>query len=341
MRKITGSGLVVLMSCLLLGCPAEKQAPEVGFYYWKSTFRLSPAEQSILARNQVRRIYTKFLDVDIEQGQPVPKAPIRFEGATYQQFEIVPCIFITNRTFKAGVDPVELAQRVWAYLQEINTTYELVPKAYQLDCDWSLRTRSAYFTFLRAFRRQAGDCQITATIRLHQLQYASQTGVPPVDRGVLMYYNMGNIQSVEEPNSILNHETAATYLAATASYALPLDYALPVFSWVLAYRLGELHAIINQSPCTALDTLAAAEKLLANRYRMQRNAYFGNHYLNRGDQLRCESVSKYDLAEAIDQLKSLDNDCEQLLFYHLDESNFHEFSQDLPLRLADRLVLPQ
>ncbi len=340
MRNIKVLELVLLASCLLLGCQAGKQAPEVGFYYWKSTFSLSPAEQDILARNQVRRIYIKFLDVDIEQGQPVPKAPIRFEDSTYKQFEIVPCIFITNRTFQSGTDPLGLARQVWAYLQEINTAYGLSPKSYQLDCDWSLSTRAAYFAFLRAFRQQAGDCQITATIRLHQLQYASQTGVPPVDRGVLMYYNMGDIQNVEEPNSILNNETAATYLEPPASYALPLDYALPVFSWVLAYRLGELHAIINQSSCAALDTLASAEKSAPGHYHMQRNAYFGNHYLNRGDRLRCESVSERTLAQAIDQLKSLDNDCEQLLFYHLDESNFHEFSQDLPLRLANRLAQP-
>jgi len=325
---------------LLMGCQTNQDAPKVSFYYWKSTFKLSPAETEWLEANDVQRIYVKYLDVDLEGGQAVPKAPVKFEGEDYTGYEIVPCVFITNRTFQAKINPEALAEKVWGYLSEINNSYHLSPVQYQLDCDWSASTQTAYFRFLARFRRLAQGHTLTATIRLHQLRYPGQTGIPPVDRGVLMYYNMGDIKSVEEPNSILNTETAATYLKNHMQYDLPLDYALPVFSWVLAYRLGELHAIINQSPCEQLDTMSATQTLGAGRYRMQQNAYFGNHYLNKGDQLRCEAPTVRSLETAIDQLKSIDNNCEHLLFYHLDENLSNAFPKNLPQRLADRLATP-
>lgn len=333
--------LIALLSVsLLTGCQPEAAPPTVSCYYWKSAFDLSPGEREWLETHKVERLYVRYLDVDVENGQAVPKAPIRFADPTYKDFEIVPCVFITNRTFQAAVNPEDLAERVWKYLQEINTASHLSPTVYQLDCDWSPTTQAAYFRFLDRFRKLATGHTLTATIRLHQLRYPEQTGVPPVDRGVLMYYNMGDVQNVEEPNSILNTQTAATYLTTDMQYDLPLDYALPMFSWVLAYRLGELHAIINQSTCRELDTLSAATAISPNRYRMQQNAYFGNHYLNRGDQLRCEAPTVADLETAIDQLKQIDNHCEHLLFYHLDENLSNAFPKNLPQRLANRLAAP-
>ena len=321
----------------LSSCSHQKSPPAVSFYYWKSTFSLSQSESDWLRDQQVERIYVKYFDVDIENGKAIPKAPITFKDSAYHDYEIVPCVFITNRTFKAAINPESLAEKVWGFVADINDTYNLSPSTYQLDCDWSPSTRSNYFRFLKRLDQLAGEQSLTATIRLHQLRYPEQTGVPPVDRGVLMYYNMGDIQDVEEPNSILNTSTAASYLESNMKYDLPLDYALPVFSWVLAYRLGELHAIINQSNCNELDTLSAAQSIAPSRYKMQQNTYFGNHYLNQGDILRCEMPSMADLETAIDQLSMIDNESDYLLFYHLDENLSHVFPKNLPKRLAERL----
>lgn len=331
---------VLAISSALFSCQVGESPPDISFYHWKSSLDLSASEVDWLTTNQVQRLYVKYLDVDLENGQAIPKAPIHFVGTAHRAYEIVPCIFITNRTFRAAVNPEDLAGRVWAYLSEINETYGLSPTTYQLDCDWSPATQQAYFRFLKHFGQLADGKTLTATIRLHQLRYPKRTGVPPVDRGVLMYYNMGDIQSVEEPNSILNTETAAAYLTEGMKYDLPLDYALPVFSWVLAYRLGELHTIINQGSCAQLDTMAAAQAIGAGQYRMQQNAYFGNHYLNQGDRLRCESATVSALETAIEQLKLIDNNCEHLLFYHLDENLSHAYPKNLPQRLADRLATP-
>lgn len=333
--------LLFLPAALFLlstACQRSAEPPAVSFYYWKSNFRLSDAEQAALRDNGVQRIYAKFLDVDVEGGIAVPKAPIRFEGDSHLAYELVPCVFITNRTFASGVAPEALAEKVWKMLDQINTAHQLRPVEYQFDCDWSGATRQAYFAFLRAMRAHIGEAALSVTVRLHQLRYPEATGLPPADRGVLMYYNMGDLQSLAETNSILNNETAETYLVDGMTYALPLDYALPIFSWVLAYRFGELYAIMGQVDCNELESWGGAEKTADGQYRVQQNAYFGNHYLNTGDRLRCEGPSEADLQRAVRQLNKIQNHSETLLFYHLDERFLHHFPAELPLRLAGRLA---
>lgn len=298
---------------------------------------ISRAEQAVLDSLGVRQLYVKYLDVDLEGGQAVPKAGIQWGGEAYKVYEIVPCVFITNRTFLEGTAPEPLAKQVWRYLQQANAEAGLQPKAYQFDCDWSPSTRSAYFAFLRAIRQRAGGAQLSATIRLHQYRYPEQTGVPPVDKGSLMYYNMGNIEDVREANSILNNETAADYLDGAAAYELPLDVALPLFSWVLVYRLGELHRIINWTDATALDKEPAFEKTAANRYRVQQNTYFAGHYLNAGDLLRFEAADKAALQQAARQLQTIKHYSGTTLYYHLDESLLQAYDPALLRRVARTL----
>lgn len=300
--------------------------------------QLSAAEQEMLEALQVKKLYVKYLDVDQEGGQPVPKAGIQWKGSAWKPYEIIPCVFITNRTFLEGAAPEPLAERVWSYLQQANAEAGITPAAYQFDCDWSPATRTAYFAFLRAMRQRVGKAQLSATIRLHQYRYPEQTGVPPVDKGSLMYYNMGDIEDVKEPNSILNNETAADYLAGAGAYDLPLDVALPLFSWVLVYRLGELHRIINWTDATVLDTLADLEKTGPNRYQVQQNTYFGGHYLNAGDELRYESASQAALQQAAQQLQNLKHYSGTTLYYHLDEALLQAYPPAFLRRLTRTLL---
>lgn len=330
-----------LLWCLLALAACQKGAgvpPQVAYYHWKSVVDLSAGEVERLNVEGVRRLYVKYMDVDWEGGQAVPKAPVAFRGDAWRAFEIVPTVFITNRTFLEGANPRVLAGQVARFLSEANMANGVAPTEYQFDCDWSGATRLPYFAFLEEVGRLLGGAALSVTIRLHQLRYPEQAGVPPADRGVLMYYNMGDISSLEEPNSILNNRTGARYLQAGQGYALPLDYALPVFSWVLAYRLGELKFILNQAECAALDTLAGVEKLREGQYQVGQNTYFGYHYLNAGDRLRCESASLAALEEAVRQLSKIQNQSEQLIFYHLDEKALGGYPPGLAQRLAEQLV---
>jgi len=326
----------VLLFLLLLAAACRRaDAPaSIAFYHWQSEIRISAQERAFLADLDAERLYVKYLDVDLEAGEAVPKAGLRLADSSYRQYDIVPCVFITNRTFQAGTSPEELAEKVWAYLQQVNQEAGLVPQAYQFDCDWSLTTRDAYFDFLRAIGQRAGQANLSATIRLHQYRYPEQTGVPPVDHGCLMYYNMGDIEDVKEPNSLLNTETAARYLEGAGTYELPLDLALPLFSWVLVYRFGELYRILPEPDLNALAQMPELEKTAPGRYRVQQNVYFGGHYLNRGDRLRLEVPSRQALRKAAQQLNKIENNRGTLLFYHLQPSILQRYPVSFLRELA-------
>ena len=77
---------------------------------------------------------------------------------------------------------------------------------------------------------------LSATIRLHQVKYYKQAGIPPVDRGMLMFYNMGKLNALTAENSIYNSNDAAGYIETVDDYPLKLDLALPAFSWAVHFR---------------------------------------------------------------------------------------------------------
>ncbi len=174
---------------------------------------------------------------------------------------------------------------------------------------------------------------LSATIRLHQYRYPEQAGVPPVSEGTLMYYNMGDVEDVEETNSILNNKKAKAYLSAP-EYPLPLDVALPLFSWALVYRLGDLSAIINLQDQQMLDSREQLEKLGPNLYQVRQNFYFEGHYLNQGDRLRFEQPSREELAEAMKAARKINNRSEHILFFHLDEDILANYPPAFLRRLA-------
>ncbi len=314
--EIGYSSYLLLFFLILSSC--SRPEPQICFYYWKSTFELSETEKRALDTLAADRLYVKFLDVDLENGRAVPRAPVRFPDGVPEGYQVVPCVFITNRTFQDRQDPEALAEQVWEFLQQINTRYGLKPEEYQFDCDWSPSTREAYFAFLRRIKQLSRGAAASATIRLHQYRYPEETGVPPVDRGALMYYNMGDIEDVQESNSLLNNQKGFAYLA-DSEYPLPLDVALPIFSWALAYRLGNLSAIINLAGQRALDNEPRLEKIGQSVYQVKENFYFEGHYLNEGDLLRFEYPDKKSLEEAALRLRKIENQSGRILFFHLDE----------------------
>ncbi|HMQ47226.1 MAG TPA: hypothetical protein PKA00_07215 [Saprospiraceae bacterium] len=295
------------------------------FYYWRSTFQLSATEQQAIQVNDCQQLYVKYMDVDVENGQAIPVASIRFEAAIPKGIEVIPCVFITNRTFEARISPKDLAQKVWPYLQQINQAQGLTPQAYQFDCDWTASTQKAYFEFLKQIKAMMRDETLSATLRLHQFRYSTETGVPPVDEVSLMCYNMGDIESPTEINSIMNWEKAVPYLDAKSAYPLPMDLALPVFSWVLDYRLGELNHILYLSDLAVLDTLSGIKKLSDNQYELIQNLYLGGHYLNEGDQLRVEQPAVEDLQKAYEWVQKQPNFSGTLIFYHLNEPDLQHY----------------
>ncbi|HKK76406.1 MAG TPA: hypothetical protein VJ953_15105 [Saprospiraceae bacterium] len=300
------------------------------FYHWQTELALDTVEQEWLNRLAVERVYVKFFDVDWDEGrrQLEPQAQLRVDTQQLAGLrEIVPCVFITNRSFLEASEEqlAALPEQVFQKLQQLQEQLpqDLRVQELQLDCDWSARTRAAFFDFLAALRPQAAAAgwQLSATIRLHQLADPKGTGVPPVDRGMLMFYNMGTLASWQEHNSILNLEAALPYLSGQQTrYPLPLDVALPVFNWGVLFRDGSFTRLLNNLDTTLLADGTRFEKLTAYRFRVRKNGYLQGSYVYEDDLIRVETIQPAQLKASRALLAPYLRTANYISFYHLDAS---------------------
>lgn len=142
-------------------------------------------------------------------------ADISFSSLVPAQTKIVPVVFITNQTLE-NIDTTAtklLAFKISKRIQGIITTNQLpTPEEIQIDCDWTGGTREKYFLLLTELQKFPlfQNTIWSATIRLHQVKFMENTGIPPVDRGMLMFYNMGNIEDINTPDSIYDKKHGST-----------------------------------------------------------------------------------------------------------------------------------
>ncbi|MGB5866480.1 MAG: hypothetical protein WBG69_01285, partial [Arcobacteraceae bacterium] len=187
------------------------------FYHWKNSYELQSSSE---------KLYIKVLD--IEYSNKLETIVTKFNTRPLKGF--VPVVYITNKAMKES--------SLSSLVQNVSKELKLLPYVYeeiQIDCDWSLSTKAKYFDFLEQIKKNS-DKKLSATIRLHQIKYAKKTGVPPVDYGVLMYYNMSNIQDFNINNSILDNDVAKKYHYNFESYPLKLKLALPLYSQAIQFR---------------------------------------------------------------------------------------------------------
>ena len=200
-----------------------------------------------------------------------------------------------------------------------------------MDCDWTPETRDAYFYFLEELRRLLPDSLLlSATIRLHQVKYPEQTGIPPVDRGMLMFYNMDNVRAADTRNSILDRSVASAYYNRLDEYPLPLDVALPVFGWVVVRREGKVVQLLSGLDERALADTARFEALGgAKLFRVKRSTYLNAYYLYAGDSLRVEKVEADSLRAAWSDLRMrLPRERRHLALYHLDTASVNRLNHE-------------
>lgn len=213
-------------------------------YYWSTVLDIDTAKTAFLKAHGVRRMYVRFFDVvPGEGGRPVPNATLRFKTAVPEGLEVVPTVYIVNECM-AG-DTAGLARKVLRRVVRMSETNGVRGvREVQVDCDWTRRTRSRYFGFLRTLVALAGSegMEVSVTICLHQLAEAP----PPVERGVLMMYNTGDFTDITCQKPILDMADAAPYLRRLAGYRLPLASAYPIYSWRILFRGGKYVGIMHR-----------------------------------------------------------------------------------------------
>ena len=236
-----------IIACLLLslvllsGCrrhdstgtlPVENAA-----YYWRTTWSLDSVEAAFIQEHDIHRVFCRYFDVVMTDGQPMPNATIHFESLPLggillgAGLELVPTVYITEDCMRQDSLLYKgLAEKLVRRVVQMNETHDLPPaRELQIDCDYTLRSRKTYYDFLSEVRREAQShgMKLSTTIRLHQLSMPA----PPVDYGVLMVYNTGDPQNFAERNPILDLRDVQPYMRYLADYPLPLAAAYPVYSW--------------------------------------------------------------------------------------------------------------
>ena len=309
----------LLLPLIALSCSRSQDISDSdttrSFYYWKSTFQMEHEDTRMLDSLQISKLYIRFFDVKPHSvHKAVPVAPITFKSDIPYGIDYVPTVFITNETLK-GIsieDARELARKIYLKICNIQSENALPNfNEIQIDCDWTKSTRAKYFALLSSLKGKEKLETVSATIRLHQVKYKEECGIPPVDRGTLMYYNMGKISDPETTNSIIDNEEGSKYIDRKSTYPVPLDLALPMYSWGVLFRDGKIKSILHgltrdeMTHAPYLDLLNYEENVHSREYEVAYDHVFHDQYLREGDRVRLEDVHPEVLRDARKVLKPL------------------------------------
>ena len=316
-----------------------KRQITAAFYHWKTTVALSHEDSTMLRETGCKKLYVNFFDVvpnrdtDKFKYPAVPGAHTEDLKELPKDMEIIPVVYVTNEAM-LKMDSAEvplMAEKICRKLSRfvkwggIDSIREL-----QMDCDWTHSSRDKYFYLLKEIKRISQVPTLSATIRLYQYKYFKKAGVPPVDKGVLMFYHMNAVRDFDSKELILDVEEGKKYMTS-AVYPLHLDYALPLFSEMLVpqYRwLGYYSDVRTASfySTKIFNRLVQEHKLqkidsTANEYRVMQHLDLGNESIWQGSTVKLEVTDKEQLKKAADLLsKHANSDTFNVIFFHLDRN---------------------
>lgn len=319
------------MAFLAPGCRQVSPPREKAIYHWKSNYAPGGYAQRFLEKQGIQTLYLKFFDVDLDRssGMPVPIAPL--QAVTIQGYEVIPVVFITQNALKAMTDSSaeHYAERVCDKIRAMTRQLRLATvREWQIDCDWTADTRDRYFRLLQRVRKETADegIRLSVTLRLYPYKYAHEMGVPPADRAMLMCYNMGNLKKASTRNSILDTDELKKYLGAKRPYPLPLDIALPVFSWYVWFRGLSYMGLAYPSEVESLTCLEER----AGRSVFRKDTVVNGRAFLQGDWLRREEVSAENLRKARRMLyRELAGQASgRIALFHLDSLTLNKYPTD-------------
>lgn len=338
MKKL---GLVLILGVIFLSC--EKKEITHSFCYWKTGWNNSQEDSLLKKQMNVKHFYVRFFDVDWNPYEKEARPVATFDGNynPANDVEMTPSIFITNEVLlnsdkeKLDVLAKNIDKRIdqildqisenkrrdfaYKYSQKVNRSYEtklmdsimeierkkgnLKVKEVLIDCDWSVKSKDNYFYLLQKLKENK-KYQISATIRLWQYKYYEKAGIPPVDKGLLMCYNLSSPNDKKTENSIGTSKELEQYITHN-KYDLPLDIALPIFSWSVVFRGNEFKGIISDERDINFkkDTLNF-KKINDNKFVFKNDLVIGETYFRNGDEVRIEQVSDEEMQKMIKRIKS-------------------------------------
>lgn len=317
----------------LFSCSHKVENVEKSFYYWKSDeWNFSEKEDSLLKKLKVNKLYVKFFEVehsDAMGNYPISKTNLNMYRA--DSLTIVPTVYLRNSVFinasKGSLDT--LANNVNFLINKyVNEKFErqLPVKEFQMDCDWTLKSKDNYFYFLKQLKVLSKK-EISCTLRLYPYKYPDKMGVPPVDKVTLMCYNLMNPLENHTKNSILDLEEMKQYLDTDNAYPLHLDVALPTYSWMQVYQNNQFSKVIYTDVKATKKILKPVKPLW---YEVTKDTVIEDTYLRIGDKIKLEELTAGNIQKAISIIKrhvKLDKNTTITLF-HLDEKQLSNYSNE-------------
>jgi hypothetical protein len=199
-----------------------------------------------------------------------------------------------------------------------------------IDCDWTPSTKIKYFKFLELLKSKTNGLEISSTLRLWQYRDYKLAGVPPVERCLLMCYNLKDPRKYDTENSIATLEDFKKYINHS-DYPLQLDVALPVHTWAVYFRKGRFKGIINSIPVSEITkNKTLFEPKTENRYMLLKDTVIGETYYRYGDELRVEQVDLNTLKGFALQIKQYikTNNRTRISFFSWDAPFYNRFKKD-------------
>lgn len=199
-----------------------------------------------------------------------------------------------------------------------------------IDCDWTPSTKAKYFKFLELLKAKSDEMSVSSTLRLWQYRDYKLAGVPPVERCLLMCYNLRDPRKYETENSIATLEDLKQYINHS-DYPLQLDIALPIHTWAVYFRNGRFKGIVNSIPVSEIAANKALfEPKTENRYRLLKDTVIGETYYRYGDELRIEQVDFNTLNGFALHLKQhlKTNSSTRISFFSWDAQFYNRFKKD-------------
>lgn len=334
MKKVL---FLFFISSIFFSCKNENKVQNVerAFYYWKSSDNISASIENKLLANKVNKIYVKFFEIDYSEAMGnYPYDKLGFYGNMFggQDVSVVPTVFIKNEIFKYNTekDLDLLADNIVFLINKRNTENfknVKVESEIQIDCDWTKSTKEKYFYLLKKIKENSKK-QISCTLRLYPYKYKDIMGVPPVDKAMLMCYNLVKPLTKSNKNSILDIDELKSYLDEKRSYPIHLDVALPVFSWSQLYQNNHFQKLVNIS---SGEIKGFAKEIKPMWFEVTKDTILNwNEYYRVADQIKCEEVSTETINQAIAVIKknvSLDDNTTIALF-DLNESVFIKYKDE-------------
>jgi hypothetical protein len=334
MKKAVFLGLI---SILIFSCNQSDKLAHINraFYYWKSEYTES-SEMAALQKYQTHTLYVKYFEIDYSEAMgnyPLDKTQIgRYENQQMDSVSIVPTIYIKNDIFRYNTkhDLVKLADNIVYLVDKYNKEKfknTTIASEIQIDCDWTKSTKESYFYLLQKIK-EISKRNISCTLRLYPYKYPEIMGTPPVDRVMLMCYNLVKPLTDGDKNSILDLKELESYLTVKKEYPIPMDVALPIYSWTQWYQNNHFSGLLTLG---SKEIQSFAKPVKPMWYEVTKDTSMNYEtYFRKGDQLKCEEIDAKLVEDAIQLIKKkvvLHDNCTIALF-HLDQSILNQFTHE-------------